>query len=147
MVKQLRVLIDTNVAYTYVSGRDDSFVFAIMKIMELCSRKEIEGFLAIHSVSVIWYLTRKIREEKRREMLLELCELLTITGTSHTEVVSAIQKEQFRDFEDCLQDKCAKSAQCDYLVTANVKDYIFSEIPAVTPNQFLSIWTELLESS
>ena len=33
-----RILIDANVAYTYLSGRDDPYASEDIKIMELCSR-------------------------------------------------------------------------------------------------------------
>ena len=136
-----RILVDANVAYTYLSGRDDPYASESVRIMELCSTGEIVGFLAFHSVSIIWYLGRKLSDEKRRSMLLELCELLTVVGASHHEVVSAILKADFRDFEDCLQDKCAKEADCDYIVTANTRDYVRSEIPAVTPDALLEMLT------
>ena len=132
-----RVLVDTNVAYTYLSGRDDPYATEAVKIMELCSTGEIVGFLAFHSVSTIWYLGRKLKDEKRRSILLELCELLTVTGASHQRVVEAILNADFRDFEDCLQDQCAREAGCDYIVTANTKDYANSKIPALTPDAFL----------
>ena len=142
MGERLHVLIDTNVAYTYLSGRDDPYAASTLKVMELCSQDKIVGYLAFHSVSVIWYLARKMSEEKRREMLLVLCELLTVTGASHDAVVDAIKKNTFRDFEDCLQDKCALETGCDYIVTANIKDYAESDIPAVTPDQLLRLWED-----
>ena len=138
----LRVLVDTNVAYTYLSGRDDPYVSEAIGIMGLCSKKEIIGFLAFHSLPTIWYLGRKLSDDERRDMLMKLCNLLTVVGASHNEVIAAILNGDFRDFEDCLQDKCAKEAHCDYIVTANVKDYAFSEIPAVTPDKLIAIWEE-----
>ena len=71
--------------------------------------------------------------------MLELCELLTVTGASQNEILDAVKREDFKDFEDCLQDKCAKESACDYIVTANIKDYSNSEIPAVTPDRMLEI--------
>lgn len=32
------------------------------------------------------------------------------------------------DFEDCLQDKCAKDIGADYIITCNVKDFENSEL-------------------
>ena len=61
--------------------------------------------------------------------------------------LSAVQNIDFRDFEDCLQDKCAKEARCDYIVTANLKDFANSEVPAVTPDRLLKIIHEELSSN
>ena len=54
-----------------------------------------------------------------------------------------LQKDDnFSDFEDCLQMQCALSLRADYIVTRNVKDFAASEIPAVTPEEFLNILEE-----
>ncbi len=45
--------------------------------------------------------------------------------------------KEFRDFEDCLQDRCAKGINAQYIITRNVDDYINSEIPAILPTDFL----------
>ena len=68
-----------------------------------------------------------------------LCNILTIVGTGQDEIIDAIQNEQFKDFEDCLQDKCAKEAGCDYIVTANLRDFTNSEISAIAPDELLRI--------
>ena len=48
---------------------------------------------------------------------MELCDFLQVIGASHQEVVKAIKMESFKDFEDCLQDRCAKSVDADYIIT------------------------------
>ena len=70
---------------------------------------------------------------------MDLCSFLQVTGVSHEEVLKAIAKEEFRDFEDCLQDKCAKSKGARYIITRNVEDFVGSEVPAVSPQEFLNI--------
>ncbi len=142
MKRRLRVLIDTNVAYTFLSEREDCFSDEAFKIMQLCAEGEIYGYLAFHSLSTIWYLCRKLNDKERRRMILRLCNILTVVGTSQDEVIAAIQNEDFKDFEDCLQDKCAKEADCDYVVTVNLKDFTNSEIPAIAPNELLRIVTQ-----
>ena len=137
--KKLKVLIDTNVAMTFLTKRKDPFTEEAEDIMFLCSSDKISGYLAFHSLSTIWYLGRKFNEEKGRKMLEIICDLLTVVGASQDEIIDAIQKKSFRDFEDCLQDKCAKEANCDYIVTANWKDFKNSEVPAVAPDELLRI--------
>ena len=65
--------------------------------------------------------------------------MLTVTSASHEEVVDAIQNENFSDFEDCLQEKCALNVGADFIVTNNVKDFSASQIPAVTPAEILEV--------
>ena len=135
----IRILVDTNIALTYVSGREDRYSASSEQVMRLCAEEKVMGFLAFHSLSIIWYVTRKIPENKRREWLRQLCEMLIVIGATQDEVLAAIDRDEFSDFEDCLQDKCAKTAGCDYIVTANIKDYDQSEIKAVSPDDFIKL--------
>ena len=43
----MKVLIDANVAITYISGRSDPFSAEIEKIMRLCAEEKIEGVIAL----------------------------------------------------------------------------------------------------
>lgn len=136
----MKVLIDANVAITYISGRDDPYSSEIRDIMRLCAEEKIEGVLAFHSLSVIWYVSRKAPEAERRKWIRKLCTLLTISGADNQRILEAIDKTDFRDFEDALQDCCAAEANADYIVTVNKRDFVgHSVINPVTPEEFLSI--------
>ncbi len=56
---------------------------------------------------------------------------------SHEEVVEALKMDRFKDFEDCLQDKCAESVGAGYIITRNIADFVNSKIPAISPEKFL----------
>ena len=135
------LLIDINTILDYLLRREPFYVPA-KKVMELCSKGSIDGHIALHTVTTIWYLLRKTPAEQRRAALRSICELLTVVGTSHEEVAKAIDDSNFKDFEDCIQSKCAKAANADYIVTRNADDYKFSEIPAVSPEDILKLCGE-----
>ena len=53
----------------------------------------------------------------------------------------AIEKEDFRDFEDALQDCCAAESGADYIVTANKRDFAgHSTVYPLTPKELLSLF-------
>ena len=132
----MTLLIDTNIILDYILQRQPFFENA-KSVMKLCSTEKIDGCVALPTVTNMWYILIKIPDEKRRLILKSVCELLQVGGTAHEEVVSAIDTEKFKDFEYCIQTKCAKSAKADYIVTRNISDFVFSEIPAITPEQLL----------
>ena len=139
MNKPVSVLIDTNVVYTYLTEREDVYLYESRKIIYLCATEKIKGYIAFHTLSNIWFIARKIPSMIRRLWLLRICQILTVAGASHSDVLDAIHNDNFPDFEDCLQDKCAKAAGCDYLITTNIKDFRTSEVRALTPKQFLDL--------
>ena len=137
--KKLKILIDTNVAITYISGIEDKYADESVAIIKHCANGKCDGLIALHSIATIWYYTRRLPQETRREWLLNICTALTVVGVGHNSVIDAIKKDDFFDFEDCLQDKCAKEAQCDYIATVNTTDFQFSEVLAVNPAECLSL--------
>ncbi len=60
-------------------------------------------------------------------------------GAGHDEVVKAIEAVGFKDFEDCLQDKCAVTAKADYIVTRNEADYKSADTKVITPGEFCKL--------
>lgn len=55
----------------------------------------------------------------------------------HDYVRNALERNDFSDFEDCLQDECALQNNADYIITRNIDDFANSNVPAVTPADFL----------
>ena len=133
------VLVDTNVLLDFLTVRKPHYESA-KNIIQLCAGEEIKGYIAFHSIPNVFYILRKSYDiSKRREMLRRVCLVLQVTGASHERVCNAILREEFSDFEDCLQDECAKEVKADYIITRNVQDFYHSEVPAITPEDFLKI--------
>lgn len=133
----MRILIDTNVLLDVLIGRQPYFEDAD-RILELCADRKIHGYMAAHSIPNMFYILRKdMSEDNRREVLLNLCEILTVEGVDSPKIIAALENDDFHDLEDCLQEQCAVSVNADYIVTRNIKDFVNASIPAVLPEQFL----------
>lgn len=134
------ILVDANVILDYVASREP-FYHEAYKIMEMCYSKKVEGYIAFHSVSIIWYILRKFVPDgaERRIWMRKILQMVQVTGASHDQVAKAVEMENFSDFEDCLQNKCAETVNAQYIVTNNVKDFKESTIPAITPLDFCDL--------
>ena len=134
------ILVDANVIIDYVASRE-LFHRDAYKIMEMCYSKKVEGYMAFHSVSIIWYILRKFIPDgaERRIWMRKILQMVQVTGASHDQVAKAVEMENFRDFEDCLQNKCAETVNAQYIVTNNVKDFKESTIQAITPLDFCDL--------
>lgn len=64
---------------------------------------------------------------------------MSVVSAEHDEVVKAVEATGFKDFEDCLQDKCAVMAKADYIVTRNMADYKFADTKVITPSKFCEL--------
>ena len=138
------LLIDANVILDYLLVRQPQYN-DVVRLIYYCEKYDIKEYAAFHTISIIWYHLRKIPIANRRNLLLNVTNLFIVTGASHESVVNAIKNENFPDFEDCLQEKCALAVNADYIVTNNVKDFKSSEVPAVTPEKMLEIILKIEE--
>lgn len=135
----MRVLIDTNILVDLLLGREPYYDIAY-DILTMCADKKIYGYLAAHSVPNLFYILRKfLTKEERREAIKDICQILKVEGIDSLKILSALDHEEFGDFEDCLQEECAVAVSADYIITRNVKDFVSSRIPAIAPNDFLEI--------
>ncbi len=137
----MKILVDTNVIINYLTCREDKYTESSIQTMELCAAKKIKGYVAFHSLSIIWYSSGRMKqpEETRREWLDSVCRVLITASAGHNAVVEAVHNVEFRDFEDNLQDICAQSVNADYIVTVNTKDFEHSGVKAVTPEELVKI--------
>jgi hypothetical protein len=109
-------------------------------ILKLCATKKIQGYIAAHSITNMFYILRKdMSETDRRDVLLKLCKILYIEGVDSAKIINSLENTNFSDLEDCVQAECAKSISAEYIITRNVGDFKLSDIPAITPIEFLGL--------
>ena len=137
-MKNTVLLLDSNVLMDYLCKREPNYKFASC-LMEVCKGDKVKAYIAFHTLPSIWYILRKPYKEYRRELLLRMIKFLTVVSVPHEEVVDALQNNNFSDFEDCLQERCALAVNANYIVTENIKDFTTSTVPAVTVVDILRI--------
>lgn len=136
-MKNITVLIDTNIFIDVLQDRIP-FTDNSQAVIGLVTQKKIKGAVAAHSITNLWYILRKTHsDEERRNYLLSLFELFDVVSIDKNRLVAALEKSDFKDFEDCLQDECAYAINADYIITRNAKDFESSMVKALTPEAFL----------
>lgn len=131
----MKVLIDANILLDYLLGRDEENYAE--QLIEKCYKEEINGYIAFHSISIVWYILEKNKVVNRRDMIDNLCDILEVISISNEDIKKAVKWEEFNDFEDCLQEICAESIHADYIITNNVNDFKMSKIKVVTAKELV----------
>ena len=135
----MTILVDTNIVLDVLMKREPYAELAQI-IMTKCADREIIGYLAAHSIPNLFYILRKTYTIKERRMLIKnLCNVFRISDLNEKKILSAVENEEFSDFEDCLQEECAVEAMVDYIVTRNPDDYAKSRIKVVEPREFVAL--------
>lgn len=134
----MTVLLDTNIILDYIAERP-YYKDATKKIFELIFSKKIKGVIAAHSITNLWYVLRKTcSDEQRREIVLTLIDSFEISSVDKDKIKAGILRKDFKDFEDCLQDECAKSFNSDYIITRDKDDFVNSVVPVLLPTEFVA---------
>lgn len=107
-------------------------------VLTYCASGKIKGYLALHTISNIFYILKDYYSTKdRKRLLLGILQFLQIAEIKQNEVKNALLRMDFPDFENCLQDECAKRVHANYIITRNIGDFSASETPVLTPIDFL----------
>jgi len=140
-MKNMALLIDTNVVLDFVLKRE-LFHEASSTVMDLCIKNKVRGYLAAHSLTNVFYITRKdIDLEGRKEIIRIFCKHFRIASINRVNIMRVLDGANFKDLEDSLQIECAYAKNVDYIITRDAKGFVDSKIPAITPEDFLAIWS------
>ncbi len=132
-----KILIDADVILDFFFDRKP-FSEHSSKIISLCEKGEIKGFVTSIILSNIAYLLRKTApQEQVITSLKQLMKFIDVATTDKSAVLEALNSD-FKDFEDALQNFSAqKTEEIKVIVTRNIKDYKASELSIMTPETYL----------
>ena len=135
----MKVLIDTNFIIDALLGREPFFEHS-NKVIQICAAKKAESYIAAHTVTNLFYILRKhFTNDECRDVILSLFDIFEIVAIDKENLVRSLNKKNFKDFEDCLQNECAMESDVDYIITRNTEDFKNSEIVVLTPLDFCEI--------
>jgi len=133
----MRLMLDTNIIVDILSARDgyeDS-----LQLLRYCELGEVEGFVSAVTVTNVMYILRKhIVPSQVRTAVQTLLLLIDVANVTKSDITSAFASEM-RDYEDAVQSSCARRMGAKYIVTRNLKDFLKSQVPAISPLEALEI--------
>lgn len=127
------ILVDTNIILDVFLKREPHKTNSEF-ILTKCANRQITGYLAAHSIPNLFYILRKnYTQQERRRLIRNLCSIFRISALNLEKILSAVDNENFSDFEDCLQEECAVDVTADYIVTRNPDDFAGSRVKVIEP--------------
>ena len=136
-----RLFVDTKVMLDLL-GEREPFYNSIAKIATLADKGEVRLTVSTLSYSTVYYLLSKFEDSRIAKEKLRKFKIISETSDLTGRIVEKGLSSNFSDFEDALQYYCAIKADCNILITRNGKDFKESEIPVMTPTEYLISQTE-----
>jgi len=129
-----RYFIDTNVLIDFLVCREGCE--AATKLLARAKAGEYVVCTSVLSMANLAYILRKVLAgdvlyDTFRKM--SFIEIAPMTAADYSRAVAL----KGGDFEDALQYYSAKSFRCDAIITRNIKDFPFAEMPVISPADFV----------
>jgi predicted nucleic acid-binding protein len=132
-----RIFLDTNVVLDLLGEREPYYNSAA-KIATLADKGEIDLIVSALTYSTVYYLLSRAEDKKLVKEKLRKFKVIAETSDLTDKIVDKGLSSNFSDFEDSLQYYCAIKMDCKILITRNSKDFKESEIPVLTPDEYLN---------
>jgi predicted nucleic acid-binding protein len=131
------LFIDTGVIIDFLTDRKPLSREAAI-IFTLFEQKKLKGYASSLTFSNLYYVLRKFESHNKVISILDsLSKLVNILKVDDQTIINAITSK-LSDFEDSIQYFCASEAKkTDVIITRNIKDYKHSDLPVMTPGDFL----------
>lgn len=130
-------LIDTNVCLDNILDRKP-FAAHALELTQRSQQGSFDGIIAAHSFDTLFYLLNKrIGKTKAYKGIKALRKAYGIAPVMEQVIDKAINAN-WKDFEDAIHYYSAKAAGCDAIVTRNEKDFKQSDLPVLSPGEFLA---------
>jgi predicted nucleic acid-binding protein len=135
------ILVDLNVLLDVIQRREPHYP-ASAAVLDEVVREHVQAVLPAHVFTTLHYLVG-------RHQSITVAHEAVDWLLAHFDVVSAGREELvraralgWRDFEDGVVAAAAEFSGCAQIVTRNVRDFVASSVPAVTPEEFLAMLGE-----
>ena len=134
----MRAFLDTNVLLDSVIERDNpQFCKDADAILQAGKNGMADLYMSVLSIPTIAYVIKNVPAFVKKTKLCTLKSIVKVLP-SLPEHVDAMLESSFPDVEDALQLLSAKEGGCDLIVTRDLEDFRLSDIPAISPEDFLS---------
>lgn len=133
-----QVLFDLNIILDVLQNRTEFYDLSAI-LLAFAETGKIQGWLAAHSITTLFYLIAKDKSaEQARVTLTNLLQFLKVAPVDQNTIEQALSLP-YRDYQDAVQTIAALQIHADYLLTRNIRDYDPAPIDVVLPAELLSL--------
>lgn len=132
-----RLFLDTNVVLDLL-GEREPFYNAAAKITTLADKGEVNLVVSALTYSTLYYILSRVENKELVKEKMRKFRVVAETSNFTDKIVEMGLSSNFSDFEDSLQYYCAVEKGCTILITRNGKDFKESEIPVLSPDEYLA---------
>lgn len=135
----MKIILDTNVVLDTILKRG-GFFYAAYEVVKLSVQNKVEAVLPTSIITDVYYVLNRSDKAKAKPVLEGFVGLLSMCEVVPADIHTAFASDM-DDFEDAVIASVANRVKADYIVTRNKKDFIKSPVSAVTPEEFIELYS------
>ncbi len=133
----MKLFLDTNVMLDLLGEREPFYISAA-KIATLADKRKLKIIVSALSFATVSYFLTKYEGLKNTKDKLRKFKIISGICELDEVIIEKALNSDFPYFEDSLQYFSALKSECDMIITRNGKDFKKSQIPVMTPDEFLN---------
>lgn len=133
----MKIFVDNDVILDVLLERKE-FEYS-RELLTNVEQKQVEAYTSPVIFTNSFYIISKLRDKKKAWSALKKIRLLFGVSKITENIIDLALASDFSDFEDAVQYYTALEQKVDYLITRNKKDYVTTQIPAATPQEFIAV--------
>ena len=132
----MKVFLDANVLVAVLNRQYPLYPNAA-RILSLSSNPKFQIYTSPICLAIAFYFAeKKCGTQRAKEKMDLISQNIQITNTDASTVKSTIKNPKINDFEDGLKYYSAINSGCETIVTEDISDFYFSEIPVYNCERF-----------
>ena len=133
----MTLLIDTNVLIDIFLKREP-FFDASYRALRRAIERGVNCCVSASAATDLFYILRKNLQSKEqaKQYLYSVKQLARFADVQESDVETALSSEM-PDFEDAVLDAVADRIGASYILTRNIKDFVDSKVPSISPTDYL----------
>lgn len=139
----MRILIDTNIILDIVQKQEPFFADSYQALRKAIETN-VECLISASAATDIFYMLRRAFQssQKAKERIEQLSQIFAFADVQGADIQTALMRSM-PDFEDAVVEAVAERSGASYILTRNIRDFVGSSVPAVTPAEFLKKQVEV----
>lgn len=134
----MKIFLDTNIIIDLVLNRHPWVRYELV-LLELSRQKKLSLTVSDISFLNLAYAVRKVMSpDEIYAAMTDLLKYMNVAAAGESVIRSAVSL-RWKDMEDCVQYLTARNEGADYIITRDLTGFSLSDIPVMTPVEFLSI--------
>lgn len=136
MAAKTKAFFDLNIILDVLQNREP-FYEASAQLLAYAETGKIQGFIAPHSLTTLFYLISKDQSAaKARATITNLLQFLSVAKIDQSTIEQAMGLA-YHDFEDAVQMIAAVQCKADYFVSRNPKDFQPPMLTIIQPSELI----------